>query len=540
MERMRTVMLLVFMLVWIPLPAAHNFSDLVDIQIGSVESSLSHELIGTDTLTGTLDPVDIEHIGTIAGASEYIVGRTDVEPSPGSEAWLPLGSPGNIFSADCGGGYFLVGAGGSADFSSPSGTISLWLKWDLTAPHGRFWGQHYDFETRWSSNRLTLDWGTDTTVQGTKSDWVPNHWYFIAITWNEISNSISLFWGDENQEPVEDYSTLGWTGTLSGLHTENDIMNSAARTTAQVDGHVDEFRYYSEQRDIIELRSDYDITLIGTEQDLTHYYKFEDNLEDSSGSANLVAIDTTSFSHDITMGGGKWRGEQMEVNVRDLRQLYVLNGSYEAGVPGVNVDWFGDGQYYASGWATQREILSGWGRQRSSYVDSGLKYITVENEGYAVGDPIDYRHYNGTSIFWYQTVLNNQSVEEFDLSMSFLYQRGPIGQNFSDIFEFTFEILNGSSLLWNWSIDPTNIPQRGVWYTIGPLDVDIPNAPTTFEARLSLKVSTSGDYIEIPETDLDLDGDSANGQFVTFLIDDLSLVGSQNPSCEQVQLEVTL
>jgi hypothetical protein len=55
-----------------------------------------------------------------------------------------------------------------------------------------------------------------------------------------------------------------------------------------------------------------------------------------------------------------------------------------------------------------------------------------------------------------------------------------------------------------------------------------------------LKVSTSGDYIEIPETDLDLDGDSANGQFVTFLIDDLSLVGSQNPSCEQVQLEVTL
>ncbi|MFW9794955.1 MAG: LamG-like jellyroll fold domain-containing protein, partial [Candidatus Thorarchaeota archaeon] len=336
MERRGTVLLLCFMLVWIPFPTSHDSSDTSVVQLGTRESSPSHELIGFDTLTGTLNPLNIEHIGTIAGASEYFIGRTDVETFPGSEVWLPLGSSGNSYSADCEGGYFLVGAGGSADFSTPTGTISLWLKWDLNAPHGRFWGQHSDFETRWSSNRLMLDWGSDNTFQGLKSDWISNHWYFIAITWDESTNSISLYWGDEDQEPVVDLSTSSWTATLSGLHSENDIMNSRAHATGQVDGHVDEFRYYSVVRNLEELRSDYNVTLTGTEQGLTHYYRFEDDLEDSAGNENLVPIDATSFSHDVYIGGDEWRAEQIEINIRNLKTLYVLNGSFDTGSPGVN------------------------------------------------------------------------------------------------------------------------------------------------------------------------------------------------------------
>ncbi|MHA2177119.1 MAG: hypothetical protein ACXAAK_02105 [Candidatus Thorarchaeota archaeon] len=542
MERSRTVLLLSIMLVVIPLAVPYGQVPINPTTTDFVieDSNVSQIPLNLDALSGTLDPVSIEHIGTTPSASEYNIGRTDVEPSPGSEAWLPLGSPGNSFSADCDGGHFLVGPGGSTDFSSPSGTISLWLKWDLTAPHGRFWGQHSDFETRWSSNSLVLDWGIGTTFQGTKDDWVPNHWYFIAISWDETNDFIGLFWGDTTQEPIMDASTSSWTGNLTGLHTENNIMNSAARATAQVDGHVDEFRYYSVPRNLEDLISDYNVTLTGTESGLVNYYQFEDDLVDAAGSANLVTVSSSSFSHDVYIGGENWRAEQIEVNVRDLRYLYVMNGSFEEGNPGVNVDWSGDGLYYASGWSTQRRIDSTLGRQRSSYVDASSNYITLENEGYAVGDPIDYNHYNGTSIFWYQSVYNNQSVEDFDFSMNFLYQRGPIGLNFSNIFEFTFEILNGSSVLWNWSIDPTNITQRGIWYTVGPLSVTIPNAPSVFEARLSLKIATPASYIEIPETDVDLDGDSANGQFVTFMIDDVSLVGSNIPTFEEVQLELNL
>jgi hypothetical protein len=503
-------------------------------------SLASHTTADFEAITGTLDPIDIEHIGTVAGASEYLEGRTDFESSPSSEAWLPIGVPGNSYSAMCDGGYFLVGPGGSADFGSPAGTISLWLKWHDTAPHGRFWGQHFDFETRWVSNRLTLDWGTDTTFQGTKNDWLVEQWYFIAIAWNETSDFIALYWGDETHEPVEDAFTDTWTGTVTGLHTENDIMNSAARPTAQVRGHVDDFRYYSVSRNLEQLTSDYNISLSGSEQGLTNYYQFEDDLEDSSGTENLVGVGISSFSHDVYTGEKKWRAEQIEVNVRNLRNLHVLNGTFESGIPGVNVDWNGDGQYYPHGWSTQRRILSTFGRQRSSYVDTDRKYVTLENEGYATGDPIEYRHYNGTSIFWSQTVFNNESTESFQFEMSYLYQRGPIGQNYSGIFEFTFEILNGSSVIWNWSIDPTNITQRSVWYTVGPLQVDIPEAPALFETRLSLKVASIGNYVAIPEDDGDLDGDSANGQFVTFMIDDIDLVGSHNPDLESVSLEVSL
>ncbi|MHA2024870.1 MAG: hypothetical protein ACW98U_03120 [Candidatus Thorarchaeota archaeon] len=541
MERRLAVVLLCTMLVVIPF-TVHNTesSHLLISQRLTQVNQHSQTPSDLESVTGTLDPIKIEHIGTIAGSSVYQIGRTDVEPSPGSEAWLPIGTRGNSFSADCDGGYFLVGSGGSADFGSSSGTISLWLKWHLTAPNGRFWGQHFDFETRWAGNRLTLDWGTDTTFQGTKTDWIPDHWYFIAMTWDENTDSIAIYWGDETQKPIEDAITTTWTGNVSGLHTENDIMNSAARTTTQVDGHVDEFRYYDVQRNLEQLTNDYNITLTGSEPGLSNYYKFEDSFVDSSGSANLVPIGSTLFSHNVYIGEEQWRAEQIEVNVRNIRSLYVLNGSFEGGTPGVNVDWNGDGLFFPTGWSTQREILSTLGRQRSSYVNTGLKYVTLENEGYAVGDPIDYQHYNGTSIFWNQTVFNNQSSEAFDFGMNFLYQRGPIGQNFSDIFEFTFEILDGSSVLWNWSIDPTNITQRGVWYTVGPLSVNLPGAPTSFEARVSLKISTTGSFIAIPETDEDLDGDSANGQFITFMVDDVAFVGSEYPNFENVQLEATL
>lgn len=491
-----------------------------------------------DTETGSLNPVVIEHTGEPSGTVQYLKGRTDIDSSPSSEVWLPAGSPANTRSADCTGGYFLVGASGAADFSSPEGTISMWIKWDVTAPHGRFWGQDYDFETRWSSGRIVLDWGSDTTFQGIKSDWESDHWYFIAITWDESANSIEIFWGDEDTSPVEDVSTNSWTDSLAGLHRENDIMNSAART-AQVDGHIDEFRYYDVRRGRDDLVGDYREQLTGTEPNLVHYYEFEDDLTDSSGTTHLVASGSYSFSRDVPCAENGWRAEQIEVSVRDLKRLVVLNGTFENGYPGVNVDWFGDGIYNASGWGARREVLFFNGRQRAAFVDTSRKYVVLENEGYAVTSPIGYRHYNGTRIYWYQNVTNSQLIDEFVFSMNYYYQRGPVGTNFSGVFDFMFEIFDGSSVLWTWSIDPVSISQRGVWNSIGPLVVSIPGAPATFEARVSLNVHTNSSYVEITETDPDLDGDSANGQFVTFLVDDVSLTAVDVPTFESVDFWIT-
>jgi len=465
-------------------------------------------------------------------------GRTDVETSPGSEAWLPAGSTGNGRSADCTGGYFLVGAGGSADFGSPEGTISLWIKWDGTAPNGRLWGQDFEFETRWSSGRLVLDWGGDNTLLGSKNGWDSNHWYFIAITWDEDSNTIEIFWGDEDTEPVEDASSSSWTGSTVGFHTQNNIMNSAARTT-QVDGHVDDFRYYDRQRGQNDLTSDYRKKLSGTESNLVHYYEFEDDLSDSAGTTHLTPSGSYSFSRDVAAAENGWRAEQIEVSVTDLKRLVVLNGTFEDGNPGVNVDWSGDGTYYASGWLARREYVEWRGWQRAAYVNTDPECVILENEGYALTTPDRYRHYNDTRIYWYQDVANSDLTEDFVFSLDYYYQRGPIGTNYSNIFEFTFEILDGPSLLWNWSIDPVSITQRGVWYSVGPMAVSIPGAPATFQVRVSLKVHLNSSYTEIPITDPDLDGDNANGQFVTFIVDDVSLTSAEPPSYDSVNLSVS-
>ncbi|MFX1561512.1 MAG: hypothetical protein ACFFBL_13055, partial [Promethearchaeota archaeon] len=544
MKRTQIVMILFlcYMLVWVPIEVPISISS--DIQLSTPTNFDAKRMMSSslelNAQTGTLDPVVVEHFGAASGVQPYTISRTDVEPTPRSEAFMPAGAQGNIQSVDCSGGYFLVGVGGSTDFGSSQGTISLWIKWDTTAPHGRFWGQAFDFETRWSSNRLTLDWGSDNTFFGIKSDWIPNHWYFLAITWDDSSNHIAVYWGDEDTEPMEDSSTSSWMGTVVGFHSENDIMNSAGRSNTQVDGHVDDFRYFSVERNLEELRSDYNTVLTGMETGLTHYYQFEDDLTDSSNDQDLVPVGSSSFSYDVFAVTGGWRAEQVEVNIRDLNRLYALNGTFESGNPGVNVDWFGDGTYYADGWLAQREALFFEGRQRTSYIDTGSKYLILENEGYEVTFPNGYRHYNGTRIYWYQTVNNIELVEDFEFSMNYLYQRGPIGTNFRNIFEFSFEVLNGTSVLWNWSIDPTNITQRGIWYSSNPIGLSIPNAPTQFEVRISLKVNTSSNYIQIPETDTDLDGDSANGQFLTFLIDDVSFISLHPPAPEEVALNITI
>ncbi len=507
------------------------------LQEEDVRKSASYD-VGPET--GILDPILIEHTAVPSGTVQYQIGRTDSDHNPSAEVLFPAGSESNTHSADCSGGYFLVGSGGSANFGSSEGTISLWIKWDVTAPHGRFWGQHADFETRWENNRLWLDWGSDRTLLGTKNDWIPNNWYFISIVWDQSASYLRIYFGDEETEPIEDASLQSWSNTLSGLLTQNNIMNSRAYANGQVDGHVDDFRYYNIARSLEDLRSDYNISLSGTEDGLVHYYEFEDDLTDSAGSANLVPSGSYSFSIDVIAGDGGWRAEQVELDIQELSILHALNGTFETGNPGTAVDWSGDAIYYADGWRARREYLDYHGYQRVSYINTDPKYLGIENEGYEVTSPNGYRHYNGTKIYWYQNVDNSRLTEEFEFSMSYLYQRGPIGTSYSDVFKFSFAILNNSGLLWSWSIDPTNITQRGIWYNTNRIPINIPGAPATFQIRISLEVNTTSSYVQVSETDSDLDGDPTNGRFITLLIDDMSLEANQVPDLDAVDFTINI
>lgn len=297
-----------------------------------------------EPMTGILNPVTIEFCGRPSGPTVYGVGRTDVSSVVNGEAWFPAGAPGNLRSAQCVGGHFLVGPGGQADFGSRSGTISLWIKWDDTASQGRFWGQDSNFETRWFLRRLTLDWGSDTTLRGYKDDWTRDHWYFLAISWNETSNRLVIFWGDESTTPSVDVETDSWTRSVVGLHTENNIMSSRGMPNAQVLGHIDDFRYYDRERTLEEIQSDYRIPLTIFDPHLVHYYKFEDDLSDAVSSGNLVASGNYQYSTDVFSNESGWATSEVTIDVRDLKRLYALNGTFEDGNPGMNVNWLGDGQ----------------------------------------------------------------------------------------------------------------------------------------------------------------------------------------------------
>jgi len=146
------------MLLWAPLAAPSFSNPSTQVMCNTIFEKLDQPISSQDLSPkiGNLNPILVEHTGYPSGSGQFQIGRTDSESNPSSKVLLPASAEGNSRSADCSGGYFLVGTGGSVDFGSPEGTISLWIKWDASAPHGRFWGQDGNFETRWESDRLTL------------------------------------------------------------------------------------------------------------------------------------------------------------------------------------------------------------------------------------------------------------------------------------------------------------------------------------------------------------------------------------------------
>ena len=489
---------------------------------------------------GILDPLSVTQIGADPIPFENTSVRTDLVNNPKAELDLDAGSSDNGYSADCTGGYFQVGPSGSADFGSSAGTISLWVKWNDVAPHGRFWGQDHNFETRWSSNQLVCDFDSDFTLTGSKTDWIIDHWYFIAITWDETTNNITMYWGDENNEPIKDATISTWTGSVLGLHMENDIMSSRGGSY-QVNGHVDEFRYFNVSRSSNEIRADYRNKLTYYETGLVHYYQFENSLTDIISSVNLIPVGSYSFSADVISTPYGWKGEQVEVNISNLTKLYALNGTFDDGIPGVNVDWSGSASYYPWGWDAGRIDGDSFGRQtqRASFVDSPPGYLLVENQARLRDNPIRYRHYDGTLIYWDQQITNIPYTEDFLFSIDYLYQRGPLGTNYDGVFEFKVELRDGPAVLWAWEIDPATLSQRGVWYNQGPMAVSLSGAPSTFEIRVVLEVDVFS-YVDIAEGNPDLDGDPSNGLFATLLFDNVSLIGANPPSLESVDMKVSL
>ena len=189
------------------------------------------------------------------------------EESPGS----------NTYSLDASGGYMIVGDG-TPDWGSTAGTISFWVKMDSTV-QGRFWGQNDNMETRWSGNYLVLDWG-GTGSMTSASSFSTDLWYFVAIVWNENTDYLLLYIGDENNPPILDANSLNgnWWSTTP-LPTQNRFLNGVGGNEP-LDGHGDDLRYYNIARTLSEIQSDYNVTITGSEPNLRSYFKLDNNFDD--------------------------------------------------------------------------------------------------------------------------------------------------------------------------------------------------------------------------------------------------------------------
>jgi len=182
----------------------------------------------------------------------------------------------NTHSFDATGGYILIGDG-TPNWGSTRGTISFWIKWDTVG--GRPWGQHDNMEIRFSGSRLVLDWGATGSLTSSTT-FTAGKWYFIAVVWNENTDKLYLYVGDENTSPALDASNNAWRSTVSNQGvTQNNFMASKGGV-GRTDGKGDELRYWDIDRTIEQIQSDYKTELTGTEANLRSYFKLNNNFDD--------------------------------------------------------------------------------------------------------------------------------------------------------------------------------------------------------------------------------------------------------------------
>jgi hypothetical protein len=219
---------------------------------------------------------------------------TDVNPGLTNELAIYCQDAINTHSLDNTNGYMRVGDG-NVDWGSSAGTISFWIK--LDSINGRPWGQHNYMETRFDDNKFKIDWGLNTPVIESNTNFIINKWYFIAVVWNENSDDLYLYIGDENNEPSLDKS-IAWYYSLNRLE-ENYFMKSGSGYGDAVDGQGDELRYWNIDRSLAEIQSDYNKELIGSEANLVSYYNFNNNFDDLGHADNDgTGFDTYTFTSE--------------------------------------------------------------------------------------------------------------------------------------------------------------------------------------------------------------------------------------------------
>jgi hypothetical protein len=236
-----------------------------------------------------------------------------------------------------------------------------------------------------------------------------------------------------------------------------------------------------------------------------------------------------------------WTADVAQATLWNLQKLYVVNGSFSEGYPGINLNPNSTVEYHPLGWTANSTDTTRFSDdlQLAVYDDTGNQFVMVENQGGKVGQNA-YGHDTGIDILWSQNVENVPYSEDFLLSFDYFYLRGPLDKNPADPISgnCSIVVLIDGARVWNMSL--LTLSQRGVWAQSGVIPITVTGASSSFTFEIGLLID---EYLQLDKrSDYDNNGIAdgiGNAAYITLYFDDVSFIRQTPPTAEQVSLELS-
>ncbi|MFW9883769.1 MAG: hypothetical protein ACFFEX_05215, partial [Candidatus Thorarchaeota archaeon] len=251
----------------------------------------------------------------------------------------------------------------------------------------------------------------------------------------------------------------------------------------------------------------------------------------TSGTQSIRTDTNPNVMYDIPIDDAhNWLGSTANVSITDLERLYIVNGTFDSGTPGVNLYPNGTVSAFPYGWSSNSTTSDIATIQRSEYDVTGTKFIRVENEGHSIGtgSNLRYQHVLDTEIMWTQNITNAPYSEDFVLNLDYLYEWGPLDVALGNSICLVAYI-DGNEV---WSVALPSLSQRNQWYSTGNIDVHIPGASTNLFFEIGLVINATHNL------DPALYG-FVNAVLITGLIDGLGILNPTPPTPSSVDLQFT-